>query len=382
MKNPKTTMKKIVTLSLILVMFLIGQRYPSIASTTGLDFLKIGVGARPLAMGEAYVALADDINAIYWNPAGLAQLEQPEGGFTYNRWFEDIGYHFFGYSHPIDDSVLAFSIYYLGGGDIDGSDDGGIPTGNVSAYDLALAFSYSRKLIKGLSGGANFKFIKEKLDDEVANALAFDLGALYKTGVDNLDVGFNIQNIGTRIKFVRESASLPLNFRFGLAYKLFPTNPLTLTLDFNKLNNETVYLGLGAECWITDYATVRVGGKFDPDVKDKVRFGLGLKRKNLRLDYAYTPHKILGDTHQFSVGLYFGKPEVEREKEKGMIEKEEEARIASVIATLHEEGMAYLEGKQYIRAIGKFSEILLLNPEDKQAISMMKEANRLLLEER
>ena len=65
-----------------------------------------------------------------------------------------------------------------------------------------------------------------------------------------------------------------------------------------------------------------------------------------------------------------------------MIEKEEEARIASVIATLHEEEMAYLEEKQYIRAIGKFSEILLLDPEDKQAISMMKEANRLLLEER
>jgi len=382
MKNRKRAMKKIVTLSLILIMFLIGQRYPSVASTTGLDFLKIGVGARPLAMGEAYVALADDISAIYWNPAGLVQLEQPEVGFTYNRWFEDIGYHFFGYSHPIDDSVLAFSIYYLGGGDIDGSDDAGVPTGDVSAYDLALAFSYSRKLIKGLSGGLNFKFIKEKLDDEVANALAFDLAALYKTGVDNLNVAINIQNIGTRIKFIRESASLPLNFRFGLAYKLFPTNPLTLTLDFNKLNNESIYAGLGAESWITDYIAVRIGGKFDPDIKDRVRFGLGLKRKNLVLDYAYTPHKILGDTHQFSIGLYFGKPEVEREKEKVMIEKEEEAKIASLIVTLHEEGMEYLEQKQYIRAIGKFSEILLLNPEDRQAISMMKEANRLLLEER
>ncbi len=381
MRNRKTSMKKIVTLSLILVMFLIGQRCPSVASTTGLDFLKIGVGARPLAMGEAYVALADDISAIYWNPAGLVQIERPELGFTYNRWFEDIGYHFFGYSHPINDSVLALSIYYLGGGDIEGSDDGGILTGDVSAYDLALAFSYSRKLIKGLSGGLSFKFINEKLDDEVANALALDLGALYKTGVDNLDVGFNIQNIGTRIKFIRESASLPLNFRFGLAYKLFPTNPLTLTLDFNKLNNESIYLGLGAESWITDYLAVRIGGKFDPDIKDRVRFGLGLKRKNLRLDYAYTPHKILGDTHQFSIGLYFGIPEEEREKEKVMIEKEEEARIASLIATLHEEGMGYLEQKQYIQAIGKFSEILLLDPEDKKAISMMKEANRFLLEE-
>ena len=381
MRNRKTAMKKIVTLSLVIVLILIAGPSPSVASTTGLDFLKIGVGARPLAMGEAYVALADDINAIYWNPAGLVQLEWPEVGFTYNRWFEDIGYHFFGYCHPINESVLAFSIYYLGGGDIEGSDSGGVPTGDISAYDLALAFSYSRKLIKGLSGGLNFKLIREKLDDEVANAFGLDLGALYKTGIDNLDVGVNIQNIGTRIKFIKESASLPLNFKFGLAYKLFPADLLTLTLDFNQLVNEGSYFGLGAECWIKDYVAVRIGGKFDPDIKDRVRFGLGLRRKTLRLDYAYTPHKILGDTHQFSVSFYFGRVEVEPEKEEVKIEEEEKARIASLIASLHEEGMAYLEQKQYIRAIGKFSEVLLLDPEDKKAISMMKEANRLLMEE-
>ena len=376
MRNRKTAMKKIVILNLVMVLILIGRPSPFLAATSGLDFLKIGVGARPLALGEAYVALADDISAIYWNPAGLAQLERPEVGFTYNRWFEDIGYHFFGYSHPIDDSVLAFSIYYLGGGDIEGSDDGGIPTGNVSAYDLALAFSYSRRLIEGLSGGLNFKFIREKLSDEVASAFAFDLGALYKTGIDNLDVGLNIQNVGTRIKFIKESASLPLNFKLGLAYKLFPANLLILTLDFNQLVNEGSYFGLGAECWIKDYIAVRVGGKFDPDIKDRIRFGLGLRRKNLRLDYAYTPHKILGDTHQFSVGFYFGK--LEEEKILGL--EEIEARMASLIASLYEEGMAYFNQEQYIEAIGKFSEILLLDPEDKTAIAKMKEANRLLME--
>jgi len=382
MKNQKTAMNKIIILSLILILALIPRPCLSVASSTGLDFLKIGVGARALALGEAYVAVADDITAIYWNPAGLVQLTQPEAGFTYNEWFEDIGYHFFGYSHPLNSSNLAFSVYYLGGGDVQSMDAVGNPTGEFSVYDLALAFSYSRKLVKGLSAGLNFKFIKEKLDDRVGNAFAFDLAALYKTGIDNLDLGLNIQNIGTRIEFIRESASLPLNFRFGMAYKLFPHNPLTLALDFNKLKNEGAYFGIGAECWITDYAALRIGSKFDPDIKDRIRFGLGFKVKNLRLDYAYTPHKILGDTHQFSAGLYFGRLEVEPEKEKVMIEKEEEVEIASLIATLHEEGKAYLEQKQYIQAIGKFSEILLLDPEDKEAISMMKEANRLLMEER
>jgi len=369
-------MKKIVTVSLLLLLFLIERPFPSPAATSGLDFLKMGIGARPLALGEAYVALADDISAIYWNPAGLVQLRRPEVGFTYNKWFEDIGYHFFGYSQPVNDSVFAFSVYYLGGGDVEGSDDSGNPTGEFSVYDLAFAFSYSRKLIDGLSAGLNFKFIREKLEDEAANAFAFDLGALYKTGINNLDVGLNIQNIGTTIKFVKESASLPLNWKFGLAYKLFPGNPLNLTLDFNKLKNKGIYFGLGAECWITDYLALRIGSKFDPDIKDRVRFGLGLKVKNLRLDYAYTPHKIMGDTHQFSVGFYFGK----LEEEKVLSLEERKARTAYLIASLYEEGMAYFNQKQYIEAIAKFSEILLLDPEDKTAISKMKEANQLLME--
>jgi len=157
------------------------------------------------------------------------------------------------------------------------------------------------------SAGLNFKFIREKLEDEVANAFAFDLGALYKTGISNLDLGVNIQNIGTKIKFVKEYATLPLNYKFGMAYKLLPGNPLILTLDFNKLKNKGIYFGVGAECWITDFLAVRVGSKFDPDIRDRIRFGLGLKGGNLRLDYAYAPHRILGDTHQFSVGFYFGK---------------------------------------------------------------------------
>jgi len=369
-------MKKIVTLSFLLLLFLVGRPSPLLAATSGLDFLKMGVGARPLALGEAYVALADDISAIYWNPAGLVQLTRQEVGFTYNKWFEDIGYNFLGYSYPLNKSILALSVYYLGGGNIEGSDGGGNPTSEFSMYDLAFAFSYSRKLISGLSAGLNFKFITEKLEDETGNAFAFDFGALYKTGIQNLDLGLNVQNIGTRIKFIKESASLPLSLKFGLAYRLFPGNPLTLTIDVNKLSNKSGYFCLGAECWITDYLALRIGSKFDPDVRDRIRFGLGLKGKNLGLDYAYTPHKILGDTHQFSVGIYFGK--LEREEVLGR--EEMEARTASLIASLHEDGMACLNRKKYIDAIAKFSEILLLDPEDRKAISMMKEANRLLME--
>lgn len=371
MRSYERAMKKILPLALFLLSFLIWR--PSASSaTTGFDFLKIGVGARPLALGEAYVALADDISGIYWNPAGLVQLSRQEIGFTYNKWFEDIGYHFFGYAHLLNDSAFALSFYYLGVENIEGNNQESNPTGEFSVYDLAFGFSYSRRLNDRLSTGLTLKFIKEKLEDEVANALAFDWGALYKTGIHNLDLGLNIQNMGTKIKFINEYTSLPLNCKFGLAYKLFSGYPLIFTLDFNKLKNRDIYFSLGAECWIADYLAVRVGRKFDPNIDDGLRLGLGLKVENLRLDYAYTPHKIMGDTHQFSVGFYFGKTEIE----KVMIDKEREARIAS----LYEEGVAYFNQKQYIQAIAKFGEILLLDPENKKALSKMKEANRLLME--
>lgn len=363
---------KILILSLLLLLFLIRQPYPSLAATTGFDFLKIGIGARPLALGEAYVALADDINAIYWNPAGLVQLRRQETGFTYNRWFEDIGYYFFGYGHLFNDSVFALGVYYLGTENIEGSDDASNPTGEFSVYDLAFTFSYSRQLTDKLSTGLNLKFISEKLEDEDANAFAFDLGALYKTGIPNLVLGLNIQNVGTKIRFITQSASLPVNWKFGLAYKLFPTYPVILTLDANKSENRDIYFGLGAEWWLGDYLALRVGRKFDSRIDDGFRFGVGLKVEDLRLDYAYIPHNILGDTHQFSVGFYFGKPEIE----KVIMDKEKEATIAS----LYEEGMTYFNQKQYIQAIAKFSEILSIDPENNEALSKMKEANRLLME--
>jgi len=368
----KNGIEKIVILSFLLLLFLFRRPCPCLAATAGFDFLKVGVGARPLALGEAYVALADDISAIYWNPAGLIQLKGGESGFTYNKWFEDIGYYFFGYAYPFRDSSFALSLYYLGGGNIQGSDEGSEPTGEFSVYDFAFASSYSRKLSERLSAGLNFKFIREKLEDEVANVFAFDLGALYKTGISNLNLGLNIQNIGTKIKFIKQYESLPLNCKFGLAYKLFPGYPVTLTLDLNKLKNTDIYFGLGTECRFGEYLALRIGRKFAPNIDDGFRFGVGLRNGNLCLDYAYVPHNILGDAHQFSFGFYFGKPEIE----KVIIDKEKEARIAS----LYEEGMMYFGQKRYIEAIAKFSEILLLDPENKEALNRMKEANRLLRE--
>src|SRR5437879_1768420 len=82
--------------------------------TTAANFLKLGIGPRAIAMGEAQVGLADDVYATYWNPAGLASLKIPEAGFVQNQYLENISaqYLAFAYPHPTL-GTLAASISYL-----------------------------------------------------------------------------------------------------------------------------------------------------------------------------------------------------------------------------------------------------------------------------
>src|SRR5690349_12762060 len=69
--------------------------------TTAANFLKLGAGPRAVAMGDAQVGVADDVYATYWNPAGLAQLQNREVGFTQTQYVQDIQSEYAAYAHPI-----------------------------------------------------------------------------------------------------------------------------------------------------------------------------------------------------------------------------------------------------------------------------------------
>ncbi|MFH1097122.1 MAG: UPF0164 family protein [Candidatus Desantisbacteria bacterium] len=98
------------------------------AGTKGGQFLKIDVGARPVALGGAYVAVDGDVNAICWNPASLGSIKHQEFTFMHNEWLKDVRYEFVGYAKPLSDGrVIAGGITYLGSGNIDGWKDASTP---------------------------------------------------------------------------------------------------------------------------------------------------------------------------------------------------------------------------------------------------------------
>ncbi|MFH1619060.1 MAG: PorV/PorQ family protein, partial [bacterium] len=140
------------------------------AGTTGADFLNLGVGARALALGGAYSAVAEDASGVYWNPAGLVQISRLSASFMRANYLADISYQYAAYAHRLDDaSVVAGSILMTDIGTIKHTDRDNNDLGNFSPQDQAYTVSYSRGILelsdkeRDVSMGVSAKYIRSKI---------------------------------------------------------------------------------------------------------------------------------------------------------------------------------------------------------------------------
>src|SRR5207244_7441434 len=97
-----------------------GLTWASGGGTTGAEVLKIGVGARAIAMGEAYAAQADDVNSLYWNPGGLALMQERQASFMYDQMYQGLNFSNGAIGIPLENGAVGGSVSYLGYGNIDG----------------------------------------------------------------------------------------------------------------------------------------------------------------------------------------------------------------------------------------------------------------------
>ena len=149
------------------------------SGTTAAQFLKIGVGARAMGMGGSFVAHADDIYSLYWNPAGLTKVEAVTISAVQTQWFADISHNFFGFVLPVDgSSAIGAQVITLNMDEIEITtiDD---PHGTNEFYDasdLAIGLSYAKRLTNYFALGVTGKYIQQKIYNESASTFAFDIG--------------------------------------------------------------------------------------------------------------------------------------------------------------------------------------------------------------
>lgn len=311
--------------------------------TTAAQFLKLGVGARPIAMGGTFVAQANDLSALYWNPAGLTNLTGASVQFSHTQYVADINYNYAAFGTPLGGAgTLAAAILYLDSGDMEVRtvrDPEG--TGErFKVQNFAIQVSYARALTDRFSIGGNAKFIQERIWHSSASTVAIDIGTLFTTPYERLRLGASFSNFGPKMEmsgrdiifsedptpdqdgvveivnsqYLMDEHPLPLLFRLGVSWDAVQTSDhrIVLSTDAAHPNDNYEYVNFGAEYDFRSLVFLRAGYRnaFETNGEQGLTFGGGLDLRidgalRARFDYAYADFGRLDNTHWFTVDLSF-----------------------------------------------------------------------------
>lgn len=315
-------------------------------STSGAVILKQTSGARALGMGEAFVALADDVNCLYWNPAGLTQIRNHEVSMMYLDGLVDSWFGFVVYAYPLGAKgrkrrrkitrvrkvskpqkyygTIALGVTVFQAGKITLDPEGKTVVAEQD-YLVTLGYGYPlwRRTVKRRRGlrfeereqsiislGLSVKIISSTLvEDYSAMAYAGDFGVLGKflLGSNSLGVGVAVQNIGTKLKFEEEGDPLPLTIRAGSAYFMSfgKEHSLAVAVEAVKPNDNGFRGNVGVEYWYKEIFALRSGYKIGYDL-DGFTAGVGFNWKGYGLDYGWGMMATkMGDNHRVSFTARF-----------------------------------------------------------------------------
>jgi len=290
------------------------------------EFLNLGAGGRGLGMGGAYSALARDVSAGYWNPAGLVNIEYPQLMLMHAQQFAGVvKYDFGSFAVPFGPHrSLGLSLIRLGVDDIpetklENPDAKLGPTNRpyiartFSDAEYALFLSYAVRRSGNLSLGGNIKILHKSLGDHSAWGLGFDIAALYNP-VGNLNIGVNLQDVTSTVlawDTGRRELIVPA-IKAGLSYPLAVPmigGYMSPAMDFEmRFEGRDFAAQLAAGPLSLDshfgweYQRDAVAFRFGSDVGEFAA-GAGISLPKLQIDYAFLSHSDLGDTHRISARL-------------------------------------------------------------------------------
>ncbi len=288
-----------------------------VLANAGAAFLKIPVGPRVVGMGEAAVAWIDDASALYYNPAGIANVPRLDVLLSHNQWFLDMNHEYVAGVYGNEGlGKLGLAFDYWGSGSIQGVNIRGetIPGYIFSSEDWSLSLGYGRS-IGSLSLGLGLKYIHDQHESLAASAAALDAGIMYATPLKGLKAGVALTNIGTSAKLDSEAYSLPLEGRLGTRYDY---GMLGAAVDLilwgeglgtrsdstaESVMSPPLGIALGLECRPVELLALRAGYRTGSDYEgiSGLRAGLGINWHGIGVDYAFAPYGKLGPSHRVAV---------------------------------------------------------------------------------
>jgi len=340
-------MKKIFLL-LLIVSGLIGQyandQIITKSGTTVAQFLKIGVDARSTSMGSAVVASSSNVSGMFWNPAGLANLNGTIVQFGNHDWLASMRHQYIFTSISLNSKgVLGFGIINLSSPeDLVRTVEKPEGTGEkFSTNDMSVNISFAKSLTDKFSLGGSIKYIQQNIWHAYAKTIATDIGALFETPFWGVRLGASISNYGGKMKlegrdqkvsidpdlvnqgnveFVNanletDSFPIPLYFRVGISGEAVNTSIFRLTYGIDALhpNDNSEYMNLGMEAVFNNIISIRAGypSLFKEESIEGPTFGIGVSYRIwktatvLNVDYSFADYGPLGEINRISMGLNF-----------------------------------------------------------------------------
>jgi hypothetical protein len=309
-------MKKLMYGVFLVVLSSMALVQAQITTTTAVPFLLIAPDSRASGMGETGVAIADNAWAVYWNPAGLAFQHGSELGLTHTNWLpglglSDIWIAHVAYKQPVEelDGVVGAQLTYLNLGEFTQTTAlGPTPVGTWSAYEMAIAITYSTKLTEALGIGTSARLVYSHLADfgtakesgrGVATGFCFDVGLMYRPiTIRELSLGMNIANIGPKLTYIDKAQAdpLPMNLRLGVAYNILQSeyNNILCTAEASRLLVNRY--GAESDEFYKAFFTTWTNGNISEQLR---RF-----TSSLGLEYWYGEPKLIG----LRIGYFYEDP--------------------------------------------------------------------------
>jgi hypothetical protein len=278
-----------------------------------MQFLKIKPSARAASLGDGFVSIANDVNAVFYNPAGLTRLNAMEISLMHMVYLADTNYEYGAMVLPVGDKLrIGAYVVYLNYGSIGRSTEDGsglymVGTDSYTPYDFAGAVSLGYKINDFLSVGVNAKLGISEVAGSSLSGLMGDAGVLVKL-TETMNFGGAIYNVGGS----SAGGSSPINGRAGISTKLsaMEKEDLTVAVGVNYTRASGVFSGsIGAEYYEKSIFSLRAG--YGTAEADGINVGAGVRQSfgdmTGTLDYNFAMLGDMGSAHRISLGVKFGK---------------------------------------------------------------------------